>query len=508
MRDSVAIRKLKSGVPGLDEVFGGGIPELSFNLIAGGPGCGKTTLGHQIMFANASPERKAVYFTVIGEPPIKMLRYQQQYAFFDAAKIDESVRFIHLADEAKAGGLGAVLARIEKEVDEANAAIVVVDSFRSTIRRTLRGQDGELEMQDLLQQIAMHLTTCEATTFLLGEYSDAHHNDENAVFTVADGLIWLYQAVDRNSVVRKLQVVKMRGQGQIPGLHTARITDAGMSVFPRLLKPEQGRSAVQPLEHRLSTGLPTLDEMMHGGIPQGYSVLVAGPSGSGKTVLSNQFLVEGARRGEPGIVAVFEKRPEDYLQTTPHGREFEQLVKDRKLEILYLRPLDLSIDETLFALREAVNRIGAKRAVIDSLSGLELALAPTFREDFRESTYRMMGTLTGTGVTVMATVELNDSYMDLQFSPHGTAFLTDAIIMQRYVELDGQLRRALSVVKVRSSSHSKDLREYEITSDGLVVVGGALKGYDGILTGSPIKRVVQRTKAGARNDGKKDRRPR
>ena len=225
---------------------------------------------------------------------------------------------------------------------------------------------------------------------------------------------------------------------------------------------------------------------MNGGIPQGYSVLVAGPSGSGKTVLSNQFIVEGIESGENGIVAVFEKRPNEYLQTTPRGEAFRKLVRQRKLEVLYLRPLDLSIDETLLELRDAVKRIGAKRAVIDSLSGLELALAPTFREDFRESLYRMMGALTGLGVTVMATVELADSYMDLRFSPQGIAFLTDAIIIQRYIEIGGGLRRAMAVVKLRASQHSKDLREYDITSDGGIVVGKPLKGYTGLLTGTPM----------------------
>jgi circadian clock protein KaiC len=483
MSDSVPIRKLPSGVPGLDEVLGGGIPEFSFNLIAGGPGCGKTTLGHQITFANASPARKAVYFSIIGEPPIKMLRYQQQYSFFDAAKIgDGSVRFIHLGQEALDGGLAKVLDAVVQELETSNPAIVVVDSFRAMVRGTLAGPIGEMELTDFMQRLALVLTTYEATTFLLGEYADGER--DSAVFTVADGLLWLSQEIDRNSVVRKLQVIKMRGQGQIPGLHTARITDKGYGVFPRILKPEEIITE-HPLKHRLKTGVPGLDELMGGGVPHGYSVLVAGPSGSGKTVLSNQFIIEGAKNGENGIVAVFEKRPNDYLQTTPHGEEFEKMVHERKLEVLYMRPLDLSIDETLLELRDAVKRLGAKRAVIDSLSGLELALAPTFREDFRESLYRMMGALTGLGVTVMATVELADSYVDLKFSPQGVAFLTDAIIIQRYVEIDGQLRRAMAVAKVRSSQHSKDLHEYDITSDGGIVVGKGLKGYQGLLTGTP-----------------------
>jgi circadian clock protein KaiC len=484
MSDSVPIRKLPSGVPGLDEVLGGGIPEFSFNLIAGGPGGGKTTLAHQIMFANATPERKAVYFSIIGEPPIKMLRYQQQYGFFDAAKVgDGTVRFVHLGQLALDEGMGKVRDAIVQEVEQSSPGIVAVDSFRAMARSTVAtGPRGEQELADFMQRLALTLTSYEATTFLVGEYADGEH--DNAVFTVADGLIWLYQAVERNSVVRKLHVVKMRGQGQIPGLHMGRISDAGYTVFPRLLKPAEVVRD-HPLDHRLSTGVEGLDELMGGGVPSGYSVLIAGPSGSGKTVLSNQFIIEGAECGENGIVAIFEKRPNDYLQTTPRGEQFEKLVREEKLEVLYLRPLDLSIDETLVEIQDAVKRLGAKRAVIDSLSGLELALAPTFREDFRESLYRMIGALTGLGVTVMATVEHADSYTDLRFSPHGIAFLTDAIIIQRYVELDGQLKRALSVVKVRSSQHSKDLREYEITPEGGIVVGAALKGYEGLLTGRP-----------------------
>ncbi len=494
MTQKVRIARLSTGVPGLDEVLGGGIPELSFTLIAGGPGCGKTTMGNQVMFANASPTRKALYVTIIGEPPVKMLRYQQQFSFFDVAKVEECVRFVHLGDDARSGGLDAVLSRIEEETAKWGASFVVVDSFRGAVHRNSE-PSGALRLQDFMQRLALLLTSCEATTFLLGEYDRSEH--DTSVFTVADGIIWLDQAVDRNSVVRKLQVAKMRGQGQIPGLHTARISDDGISVFPRIVQTQPQTPVERPLDHRLSVGTPELDQMLGGGVPRGYSVLLAGPSGSGKTVLANQFILEGARLGENGVIAVFERRPNDYLQTLPQGKAFNELVREKRLEIVYLRPLDLSIDETLLALREAVERVGAKRAVIDSLSGLELALAPTFREDFRESLYRMIGALTGRNVTVMSTVELADSYIDLPFSPtgQGVAFLTDAIILQRYLELEGQLRRVMSVVKVRGSHHSKDLREYEIGPDGRLVVGEKLSMFEALLTGAPSRRRARQTHA-------------
>jgi circadian clock protein KaiC len=292
-------------------------------------------------------------------------------------------------------------------------------------------------------------------------------------------------------MVRKMHVMKMRGQAPIPGLHTFRITNHGIQVFPRLIAgpPETpavgGAGRTEPRAPRLSVGVTALDEMLGGGIPSGYSMLVAGPSGSGKSVLATGFIREGVRRGEPGVIAVFEKRPREYAQT--NAIDLEQGARNGQVAIIHTRPLDLSIDETLHELTDAIHRLKARRVVIDSLSGFELALAPTFREDFRESLYRLVAALTDMGLTVMMTAELEDSYTDLRFSPHGTAFLTDAIILQRYVELDGQFKRVMAVVKVRASAHSKDLRVFEITADG-IVVGERIADYQGVLTGSP--RVV------------------
>src|SRR5256885_6616314 len=126
--NKVQIRKLPSGVPGLDEILGGGFPEFSFNIIAGAPGCGKTTLAHQFMFANATPERPALYFTVLGEPTLKMLRYQQQFTFFDSAKLNGVVQFANLNDEALTNDLSKVLDAIVTKVDELSPRIVIVDS--------------------------------------------------------------------------------------------------------------------------------------------------------------------------------------------------------------------------------------------------------------------------------------------------------------------------------------------------------------------------------------------
>lgn len=480
--EPVKIRKLSTGVPGFDEILGGGLPEYSFNIIAGSPGGGKTTLAHQMMFANATPERPALYFTVLGEPAIKMLRYQQQFKFFDQAKLNTAVRFINLSEVVLEKDLDAVLAAIVKEVETANPGIVVVDSFRTVVRKATGGT-GEADLQAFVQRLALHLTSWQATTFLIGEYTEGEIRD-NPVFTVADGLFWLSQQVERNSIVRKLQIMKLRGQASVPGLHTLRITAEGVQTFPRTFGLT-GRRKKTDEQRRLSSGITELDSLLGGGIPEGDSLLIAGPSGSGKSVFATQFIADGLRRGESGIVAIFEERPEEYAgRAATLGMDFETPQHDGKLSILYLRPLDLSVDETMREIIDAVERTGAKRLVIDSLAGFELALAPGFREDFRESLYRMIGALTRTGVTIVSTVELIESFTELALSPYSISFLSDDIIRLRYVEIEGQLRKVLMVVKMRGGDHSKDIREYEITSKGLQI-GERLKGYRGLITGIP-----------------------
>ncbi len=490
------IRILATGVPGLDDVLGGGLPEFSFNLIVGGPGSGKTTLAHQLLFANANAERPGLYFTVLGEPPLKMLRYQHGFSFFDPAKVNGIIRFVSLGDELMQEGLQAVFDKIVRMVADANPGLVVVDSFRSVIRAARNAKRREPELQDFVQRLAVHLTAWEATTFLVGEHSEVDI-EGHPIHTVADGIIALSQRLERNSVVRKLRVIKMRGRSDLPGLHSFRITSAGLSVFPRLPKPEEEPSAenlagtsATAEEPRLSTGVSRLDAMLGGGIPRGYSVLVAGPSGSGKTVLGAQFIAEGIEHDEPGVITLFEKRPAGYLKTTTLGRDLEKMIERGRLAVVYLRPLDLSVDEMLYALRDAVARTGAKRVVIDSLSGFEMAVSPGFREDFRESIYRLVGVLTGLGVTVMMTLEIEDAYTNLRLGPRENAFLTDAIILQRYVEIDGQLKRLMAVVKVRASEHSKDLRLYEVTSTG-ITVSDTKVGHHQILIGRamPMERL-------------------
>jgi circadian clock protein KaiC len=476
------IKLLATGVPGFDKILGGGLPEYSFNLIAGAPGSGKTTLAHQMMFALATPQRPAIYFTVLGEPPLKMLRYQQQYQFFDLDKLNRCIRLVSLAEETASGDLDKVLARITQEVETHKAALVYVDSFRSVaLANRQHHHDAFESLQRFVQNLGVLLAGWQATTFLVGEYFD--EKDPNPIFTIADGVIWLQQSQQDNSVVRKIEITKMRGQATLPGLHTFRMSRDGIKVFP----PAQYYGAVDP-ENSLPTkgyhkmGIPGLDKMMGGGLPRGYSLLVAGPSGSGKSILAAAFLAEGARGGEKAVIAAFETRPK-----LSRARLVADLIERGAVSLVDTRATDLSVDEVATLLIEEIQRTKATRVVVDSLSGFELAVAPTFRGDFRESLARLVSALASTGASLVMTSELEDRYIDLRFSPYGTAFLTDAIIVQRYIEVGSRFQRMLAVVKVRANDHSNELRLFHIDNDG-IHLGEMLVEQEGLLGGSPTRR--------------------
>jgi circadian clock protein KaiC len=232
--------------------------------------------------------------------------------------------------------------------------------------------------------------------------------------------------------------------------------------------------------------------MLGGGTLRGNALLVAGPVGSGKTTVAVQFLAEGGGRGEPGVLVIFEETTPKYLdQAKSMGFDLEALSNAGLLEIVYVRPLDLSMDETLYAIQVAVEKVHARRVVLDSISGLEAALAPAFKEDFLESLYRLLGALTGVGVTILLTVEVVEPYNEMHFSPHSISFLTHDIVLQRYYEADGELRKFMTVIKTRARPHSRQLRAYEVTQRG-IELREPLNELTGVITAVPRRRTEER----------------
>ena len=482
MTDKVRLGLLATGVPGLDVLLGGGLTEYSFSLIAGAPGSGKTTLAHQIMFALAGPDRRALFFTVLGEPPLKMLRYQQQFSFFDMDKVGPYIRYVNLADDLRAGHFQGVLERIMREVEDFGPGLVFVDSFRSVMQSARSGNEGLSDLQQFIQELGSRMATWQATTFLIGEYSQADV-EANPIITVADGMLTLYQAADDNSALRKIRINKMRGQAHMTGAHTMRIGDDGIRVYPRMLPPPiDDRKPGTPVDRdprRIPTGVPGLDELMHGGLPQGHTLLVSGPTGAGKTILGTRFLQAGVAEGEKGVAVFFEKGT-----ARLRNAELAGMVQAGHVAVVESRSLSLSVEELLDEMCTAIDATGATRVVIDSLSEIGLYLAPEVRADLRVAVFRTLSVLAKRGVSVVVTVGMEDDYTKLTISPDELCFLTDAVLSLRFVEFEGSLRKFMTVVKVRGCDHSTDLREYTITSEGIEVRARAPR-LNGIMVGRP-----------------------
>jgi len=467
MNEKVALGLLQTGVPGLDLLLGGGLPEFSFNLVAGPPGSGKTTLAHQIMFALATPERRALFFTVLGEPPLKMLRYQQQFSYFDMSKVGPAIRYVNLSESLRSGDFSGVLERIMLEVETFSPSLIFVDSFRSVVQTAKPGNEGVADLQYFIQELGTRMTSWQATTFLIGEYLSSDP-EANPIMTVADGVLSLTQEHEHSTVVRKMRIVKMRGRAHLAGSHNFRITSDGLRTYPRILPQlAEDRFPGFPVDRnpcRISTGVPGLDELLYGGMPQGHTMLVSGPTGSGKTIIATRFLQEGVRQGEKGVAVYFEKG-------TPRLRnaELAELVQNGDVAVVESRLLDLTVDELIDELVQTLHRTGAKRLVIDSLSEFDLYMAPEYHADLRLAVFRLLSEVAKQGVSALVTIGLNDVFGELKFGEANIPFLTDAIVALRYAEMDGKLQKFMSVVKVRGCGHSNDLRGYRITDDGLEV---------------------------------------
>jgi circadian clock protein KaiC len=462
---------LPTGITGLDRLLGGGYRELSLNLIAGRPGTGKTTLAHQLMFALVHPGHTALYLTALGEPADKILRHQGRYRFFRPEDLQQDIRYLDIGEAAASGDQDELLRRIHAAIDEFHPSFVFIDSFRTLSNALLRSAPDQASMPNLLHALAGLVRSWQATTFLIAEYFDAEH--EEAVYTIADGILWLHRA---ESGHRQLEILKQRGQETIPGRHAFRIGEAGLRVFAPWVDPPACRA---PMAGRAGTGIAELDVMLGGGLPRGHALLVAGSSGSGKTTIAESFLLAGTAIGEAGVVANFEQRHPRYRSAL-----LTRLVEGGGVAVVQPEGLDLGVEEITQLLVAEVERLGATRVVIDSLSGMAMLLDNGGRYGFRSALARLLAALSGLGVTVMMTAELEDRHSVLPLGPEGVAFLADGILLQRYAEVGSRLRRLLVVAKLRGSWHSSELREYHIDDAGLHI-DDALPGYEGLLGGRP-----------------------
>jgi circadian clock protein KaiC len=464
------MERITTGSREFDLLLEGGLPLNSLNVVAGTPGTGKTILAQQLVFANARPDAPALYLTTLSEPAAKMLRYLQQFSFFDEGKLlgeRPAIVYRDISTAVRAKGLEALPETVSALMAEHRPAFLVIDSFKALRDLGPAGPESRRAIFDL----AGNLAARACTTLLVGEYT-ARELETLPEFTIADGIVQLVSRAYGTREERYLRMIKLRGSGYRAGEHAFRLSASGLAVFPRLVTPVLPTTYTSASE-RVSTGVAGLDRMFHGGLRRGSSTLVVGSAGSGKTLLGMNFLYAGVAAGEPGLLVSFQENPTLLRQLVAgQGWSAAELDPPGRLTAIYVSPVEMNVDDIVQRILAALEARPIRRVVIDSLGDLEAATTDPQR--FRSYIYSLMQLLAVRGLTTYATYESLVEPDFASFTRVGASYISDNVIALRAVvdggaRPGGRIARGLAVVKCRGSAHDDHIREMTIGSRGVEV---------------------------------------
>jgi circadian clock protein KaiC len=493
-----ALQRLETGSNPLDTILGGGLPARSITVVAGQPGSGKTVLTLQALFHHARQGKKCLYFSTLSEPALKTIRYVQAFSFFDSRLIEDRLLFVDLGSALRNGGPAKALQPLLERVESEGADLVAIDSFKA-IHDVLRGSGGS---RMFVYDLAVGMAAWGATTLLVGEYT-AEDIGTAPEFAIADGIVQLVNERQDLTAIRQFEVLKLRGANYVTGRHFFEIGADGLMFYPRVRGPAITEDPPVDLADRVATGIPGLDTLLDGGLPRASTTIVQGGTGTGKTLVGLHFLLEGVRRGEPGILFTLEETPAQIRAVAKNfGWDVAPLEADNRLVIDYTSPVELLTDRFLGEALRLIAKVGARRVVLDSLSSMALSVVSQRR--FRELVYALTKHVRAAGVTLLMTMEVAELLGNAQLTGHGVSTIADNLIVLRYVEVDGYLGRAVLVLKARGVGHTTELRRFAIDSHG-AHVGTQFQDLRGVLTGIPQPLRTTEGHVSPRSSGKKRR---
>lgn len=474
------MEKLETGIPGLDTVLGGGIPRGSLVLVTGPAGSGKTILTTQLAFRLARDGRKTLILTALSESNSKLIAYLDGLEYFDPSLIGGEIQILNIQRLLTDDGLAATLSEIRASVVEQGIELLIVDSMRSL--HLLTGDEVGVQSFIFGLGSALFMIGC---TVVLVEDEPAVPGVSSAAEAISDTVLRLDVARMGRAALRQLEVTKLRGANPLGGKHSFEITYDGLEIYPRIESLPMPNT-VRPSEGRLSWGVPGLDELTGGGVPQGTVTLLLGSPGVGKTTMATQFVAEGLECGERCLyVATHETADELTSRAAERGIELNTARESGALTILDASPSDGYVDRTLNQVMDLVRSTRVDRLVIDVMYTLE-------REAEQEARVVQVVTsltlfLRAHGVTALLARELPQLFGSmLEFaSPLNSAWAAvDNVILMRSVELEGSILRTLNVLKMRASAHDSAFHALALTDRGLRV-GGPMEGFQGLLIGMP-----------------------
>ncbi len=474
--------KSLTGVPGLDSVMGGGYPTTQMFLVEGDPGTGKTTLALQFLLEGVRQGEKGLYVTLsesaeeLAEvaashgwsldgieifelvPDEEALRPDAQYTVFHPSEVE----------------LTTTTQAIFETVERVQPMRVVFDSL-SELRLLAR---DSLRYRRQILGFKQFFTRHRSTVLMLDDRTG--EDTDNQLRSLAHGVLLLEQlALDYGAERRKLRVVKIRGVLYRGGYHDYTIRTGGLAVFPRLIAAEHPSSFERG---RVLSGVSELDKLLGGGLDRGTSSLIMGPAGCGKTVLATQYACEAAGRGDHVAFYLFDERLGTFLDRADRlGMPIQKFEREGKIFIRSIDPAEVSPGEFAHTIVETTLREGTKFVVIDSLNGYINAMPDERLLDIR--LHELLSYLAQRGVTTLLTLVQHGLFASSS-SQAEVSYLADSLLLLRFFEATGEVRKAISVLKKRSGPHELTIREFQVTNSG-VRVGEPLRDFQGVLSGVP-----------------------
>ncbi len=483
---SKVLTKVPSGIPGFDEISRGGIPKGRTTLVSGTSGSGKTVFAAQFLYKGIMEHRENGVFVTFEERPFDISKNMSSFGW-DISKLVEKKKWAFVdaspdeADKVEVGqyDLSGFLARIEYAIKRVNAKRVVIDSISALFPRY---EDAAIIRRELYR-IAAKLKETGITAIMTAE----RPTEEGPISRfgveefVSDNVILLHNRLTRRGDrERTSEILKFRGSTHEAIEAPLIVSAKGMEIFPRP-KPElRGKGFIT----KISTGIPGLDELLYGGVYKNSTTLITGASGTGKTVSVMHFILQGAESGEKCLFIEFEESPEQlYRNAESFGWNLEKHVKDGFVQLVCHYPEDLKAEQYLKIIQDLVLKSEAKRVALDSLSALQRIYEP---EKFREFVIGLNAFLKMHDCTSVLANTTSELLGITQITETHLSTATDNIVILKYVELGGQMRRLLTVLKARGSPHIKELTEYAVRKNGMEIIG-PFRGFENLLSGSARK---------------------
>jgi circadian clock protein KaiC len=476
--------RASTGIRGLDDILGGGLPRNRLYLIDGEPGTGKTTLGLQFLLAGREAGERLLYVT-LSESADELRASAAAHGWsldgieiFELSAVagdepDEAYTLFHPAEVELQQTVSAVFAAVERS----RPARAVFDSL-SEMRMLAR---DPLRFRRQILALKQFFAGGQCTVLLLDDRTGPANDLQ--LQSIAHGVVALeYVAMDYGAERRRIHIKKLRGAPFRGGYHDFRIRTGGMEVFPRIAKPSRETHAAASTDV-LRSGTPELDALLGGGLTCGTSALITGAAGTGKSTLAMQFARAAIEQGDRALVVLFDERVVTALQRARGlALDIDEPVAAGRLTFRQVEPTELSPGEFAHMIVRAVDEDGVTLVVIDSLNGY-LQSMPNERL-LSVQVHELLSHLASRGVTVLMTLVQRGIFGSPVDDAAEVSYLADAVVLLRYFEHAGVVRKAISVVKRRSGRHEETIREFRIDRGGLQL-GEPLEEFRGVLTGVP-----------------------